>query len=209
MAVPLLISFYTKDTIYEKEVEDLTTSCKELGVDSYIEAREDLGSWDKNCCQKPLFILECLKRYNRPLLWVDADAIVMQKPTFCNKEIDLAFYFNDQSNQKARSATIYIAPTAAAQVFVSQWHQDCLKELSKNQPVPYGDQSVLIALLRKFPLRVGHLPLAYTVIFDRDQVALDQIVILHFQASRTALMNETLWKTLSGKQLKALRMNSV
>ncbi|HAB98582.1 MAG TPA: hypothetical protein DCE71_02020, partial [Parachlamydiales bacterium] len=58
MNTPLIISFYTQNTIYEKEVEDLEASCQSLELAYYIEGRKDLGTWEENCCQKPLFILE-------------------------------------------------------------------------------------------------------------------------------------------------------
>lgn len=208
MTEPFLISFYTKDTIYEKEVKDLITSCECLGIEYCIEAREDLGSWDKNCCQKPLFILECMEKYNRPLVWVDADAIVMQKITLHYDNVDLALYFNNRSRNEARSATIYIAPTVFAKDFVLQWYEYCLKALSKGQPVPYADQSVLCDALKASPaLRVAELPLEYTSIFDRDPVSISKVMILHFQASRTALMPRVLWENISGTELKAMRMN--
>ena len=208
MTAPLLISFYTKNTIYEKEIADLSASCQALEIESCIEAREDLGSWDKNCCQKPLFILECMEKYNRPLLWVDADAIVMQKITLNYDNTDLALYFNNRSRNEARSATIYIAPTVFAKDFVLQWYEYCLKALSQGKPVPYADQSVLTDALKGSPLlRVADLPLEYASIFDRDPVPMSKIMILHFQASRTALMPRVLWENISGAQLKAMRMN--
>lgn len=209
MQKPLLISFYTKDTIYEKEVEDLAASCKALGVDSCIEGREDLGSWDRNCCQKPLFILECMEKFKRPLLWVDADAILLHKVTLSYEEADLALYFNDRSSHDARSATIYIAFSERAKGFVAEWYDACLSELAKGKPVPYADQSVISHLLRKSSgVRVADLPLEYASIFDRDPLPLDKIAILHFQASRTALMPRLMWEKISGAQLKAMRMGS-
>jgi hypothetical protein len=209
MAIPLLISFYTKNTIYEKEVEDLKASCEALGIESCIEAREDLGSWDKNCCQKPLFILECMEKYKRPLLWVDADGIVMQKITLTYDDVDLALYFNDRVSLEARSATIYIGTTPVAKDFVLKWYEHSLKELAKGDPLPYGDQSTLIHRLRKTPnLKIGDLPLEYVSIFDRDKLPMNEIAILHFQASRTALMPRMLWEHISGKELKAMRIGS-
>ncbi len=209
MIAPLLISFYTKNTIYEKEIADLIASCKSLEIEYCIQAREDLGSWDRNCCQKPLFILECMEKYNRPLLWVDADAVVMQKIALNYDNVDLALYFNNRSTNDARSATIYIAPTVFAKAFISQWYEHCLEALSKGAPVPYADQSVLVDLLRTSPvLKIADLPLEYTSIFDRDPLPMSKIRILHFQASRTALIPKVLWENISGAQLKAMRMDA-
>ena len=113
-----LVSFYTKNTIYEKEIEDLSSSCIALGLDHYIEEREDLGSWEKNCAQKPLFIYECLEKFNGPLLWVDADGIALQKLNLKLENCDLGLYFNEPTH--ARSATIYINSTENAKKFMSK-----------------------------------------------------------------------------------------
>jgi len=203
-----VISFYTKNTIYEKEVEDLAASCRALEIDHYIEAREDLGNWEQNCCQKPLFILECLEKFNKPLLWVDADGVVLQKPSLSFEEFDLGLYYNNVRTKHVRAATVYISPTQAAKNFLKLWHQTCLEKIARREKLPFGDQAVLIALLRKkeIPLKIGKLPLEYTRIFDRDLVPMEKTVIIHFQASRTALMDPIFWKNLTGRDLKAMRM---
>lgn len=202
-----LISFYTKNTIYEKEVEDLTASCQVLQIDHYIEAREDLGSWQKNCNQKPLFILECLERFNEPLLWVDADGVALKQLELDMGTSDIGLYFNNRKTLHARNATIYIAPTAGAKAFLEAWHETLQRQRRK---VPRPDQPVMIELLRKkkVPLQIGDLPLEYMQIFDRDQVPLEKTVILHFQASRTAGMIPLFWQHLTGRELKAIRMGA-
>ncbi len=203
-----LISFYTKNTIYEKEIEDLISSCKALQIDHYIEAREDLGCWEKNCSQKPLFIYECLKRFKEPLLWVDADGIVLKKPDLNLKDFDLGLYFNNIKTRHARNATIYVSPTTASEQFLSLWHRTLLKLNARPNKKFTPDQPVMISLIRKqaIPLKIGELPLEYMQIFDRDQIPLEKTVILHFQASRTAKMDPLFWQNLTGQQLKAIRI---
>ncbi len=203
-----VISFYTKNTIYEKEVEDLATSCQALQIDHYIEAREDLGCWEKNCSQKPLFILECLERFRQPLLWVDADGILLQKPNLQLREFDLGLYFNNIEKHHARNATIYISPTKVAKAFMKLWHETLQKLNSRSNKKLTPDQPVMISLLRKkkIPLKIGLLPLEYMQIFDRDRVPLEKTVILHFQASRTARMDPLFWRHLKGRDLKAIRI---
>ena len=203
-----LISFYTKNTIYEKEIEDLAASCQALQIDHYIEAREDFGCWEKNCSQKPLFIYECLKKFNQPLLWVDSDGIVLKKPDLNLGECDLGLYFNNVRTNHARNATIYVSPTAAAFKFLWLWHQTLQELNAPPQKKLTPDQPVMISLLRKkiIPLKVGSLPLEYMQIFDRDQIPIDKTVILHFQASRTAKMDPLFWNQLTGRELKAIRM---
>ncbi len=195
-----VVSFYTKDTIYEKEVEDLFASCQLLQINHYIEARKDLGNWERNCSQKPLFIYECLERFNEPLLWVDADGILLKKPSLHLPEFDFGLYFNDLKTKHARNGTIYVSPTKKAKAFLLLWYE----ELQKRKTVP--DQPVMIDLIRKVPLKIAPLPIEYSHVFDRDCIPIEKTVVLHFQASRTSGMDPIFWKHLQGRDLKAMRL---
>jgi hypothetical protein len=210
MTTPLIISFYTRDTIYEKEVEDLKTSCQALGVQTFIEGIRDQGSWQKNCCHKPLFILQCLERFQRPLLWVDADAILLRNPRLACTDADVGFYFNDFTRKIARSGTIYTAPTEGACQFLKAWHCSCEATYARMPELPFGDQGQIPDVLTRLDstLKIARLPLEYIHIFDRDNILLEKTVILHTQASRTAQMHAVLWKHLSGQDLKKLRMEN-
>jgi hypothetical protein len=77
--VPIVVSYYTKNTVYEQEAQNLICSCEQFGIDHLVEAVEDLGSWEKNCAFKPYFLQQKMKELQRPLLWVDADAMFLQK----------------------------------------------------------------------------------------------------------------------------------
>jgi hypothetical protein len=210
MSCPLIVSFYTRDTIYEKEVEDLILSCRGLNLEAHIEPRADLGSWEKNCCQKPEFILECLNRFKRPILWVDADAMILQRPSLSYDGFDLAIHFNDFEKRIVRSGTIYAAPTAAAKRLMSRWHRACLQTFDRLKDLPYGDQGQLPKLLLSAKsLKVAKLPVEYVQIFDRDPIPIERAVILHSQASRTARMHPAIWKRLTGRDLKKMRISSI
>lgn len=204
----MIISFFTENTIYEREVEDLLSSCRSLDLEHHIASEKDLGSWEKNCCQKPRFILESLKKFQKPLLWVDADAMILRKPSIdAFQTFDIGFYFQEEMN-RARAGTIYVAPTKAAFDFLEKWDRTCQERLSIYGELPGADQAILNELLKEeTKLKVAELPLAYVRIFDRDPLSWEETVILHFQASRTALMNPLLWKHLTGRDLKHLRMS--
>lgn len=203
----MIISYYTKNTIYEREVEDLLSTCLKLHLDHYIVAKEDLGSWERNCCEKPLFILECLQKFQKPLFWVDADAMILQKPSFYWNEYDVGFYFQDEQDH-ARAGTIYASYTKATLDFLRSWHLACQERFSALGQLPGADQAILNELLYKKPLlKIAKLPVEYVRIFDRDPIAWEKTVILHFQASRTARMDPLLWQHLTGLDLKHLRMS--
>ncbi len=203
MELPLIISFYTKNTIYEKEVAELIESCQMLQLDFVIEEKEDLGHWQSNCRAKPLFIYESLKKYQRPLFWVDADAIILKKPN-CFMDSDVGFYFNNWEERNARAGTIFSLPTKRALSFFLLWHEKC----QKMPDSPHGDQHFLPEVFQETSsdLRIENLPVSYVQVFDRDPTPLSETHILHTQASRTARMEGLLWKHLSGRDLKRARM---
>ena len=198
-----LISFYTENTIYEKEIETLESCCAKLRIPHYIEKRKDLGSWQKNCSQKPLFIHECLEKFQEPLFWVDADALVLRPLHLQLPPCDMALYFNCFKTKHARNGTIYISPTEGSKKFLLQWYEE-LQNINTHTPTP--DQPVMIELLQKTSLHIEKLPLSYSLVFDRDPLPLDQTVILHFQASRSRQIPPFLWEQYSGLQLKLMRL---
>lgn len=79
---PLVCSFYTQDWDYPKYAARLLARCEELGVPCVVSKIESKGSYLKNTCQKPAFILECLERFKRPIFWVDVDTEINVKPGF-------------------------------------------------------------------------------------------------------------------------------
>ena len=58
---PLIVSYYTAGTGYEVEVQNLIASCRKLDLQADIVPIPSRGSWDKNCCYKPEFLLEKLQ----------------------------------------------------------------------------------------------------------------------------------------------------
>ena len=74
---PKVISYYTKNTLYEREVEDLTKSLEDFKLDYHIEGIEDFGGWERNCCFKPTFIKSKLLQFKKPVLWIDIDAVIL------------------------------------------------------------------------------------------------------------------------------------
>src|SRR5690348_12544495 len=79
-AFPLVVSFYTKDTYYQWEVQNLIASCEKFKVEHYVEGIPSFGSWELNCAYKPFFIHQMLQKFKRPLFWLDADAVFVRKP---------------------------------------------------------------------------------------------------------------------------------
>jgi hypothetical protein len=190
--VPLVVSYYTKKTPYEKEVENLIESCKLFNVEYHIEGIEDRGSWKENCAYKPYFLREKMKQFKRPILWVDADAIFLKGLRFEEFMFsDLVFYY-DLSIQDPRfsamAGTVYINATEGGRASLDLWcyyTEEILK--MTGEVTPYLDQaSLYFTVLSKPSFNYTELPITYVKVFDRsiEGIHPSEVVIEHNQASR-------------------------
>lgn len=190
---PLIVSYSTLDSLYEEEIKDLILSCKSLNLEYSIDNINTFGSWEKNCCYKPKFILEKLLTYKKPLLWVDADAIIIKKPiidNFLNDDFAFRFKYDEKNNKKSiRSGTIFINFTNQAINFLKAWDLECQKELNdQNKMHEVWDERCLFKLIHDGKLKISfsELSIGYCKIFDKynDKVDDENTYILQFQASR-------------------------
>ena len=89
MNMPLIISFYTNDWKYPEFAKNLQNNCEQLNLEFYIQEKPNLNSYVNNCNIKPKFILECLLKFKRSVLWVDVDNSIVKVP---NEMIDASEY---------------------------------------------------------------------------------------------------------------------
>ena len=190
MTFPTIICFYTPNTGYEKEVEGLIASCKKFDLSYSIDPIPNFGTWEKNCCFKPKYILKKLTDLKRPVLWLDADAIIAKKPTlFETLDADIALRIveelpNDHQS-KMISGTIFVNHTPAAFEILKDWDQET-ETLFKQDPHLW-DQVSLRNVLLQSPAKVYPLDHRYYQVFNKieDEETLQKAIIVHFQASRT------------------------
>jgi hypothetical protein len=180
----LVVAYYTIDTPYEAEVENLRRSLAGMPLAAEIAAVPNLRAWQANTQYKAEFLRDMLARHGdrHRLLYVDADAVFRQYPSLLDDiECDIAVHFMPRG---PLSGTIYLEPTPAAEALVHAW-------IAANRAHPdRWDQVNLGAVIRerrtRGDLRVVELPVEYTFIFDlarRDHPDA-RPVIEHFQASR-------------------------
>ncbi len=187
---PLVISFYTKNTPYQLDAHHLMASCDKFGIEHHIEGIDSYGSWELNCSYKPFFIAEKLRQFERPVLWVDVDAVFAQKPKPLKVfEKDFAVYFqpdlkNDHPS-KIRSGTIFVNHTERGNQILKSWAQECQRLLVDPERIEeFWDQIALrnVYLSQK---NLGRLPLSYIKILGHPiDVKCPKPVIIHCQASR-------------------------
>jgi hypothetical protein len=92
---PLVVSFYCGDAYYYRAAEKLKQDCVRLGVDHHVVEAPLPASvpWVTACRYKVRFIAECLRTHARPVLWVDADCSLLERPSLLNScQADFAFF---------------------------------------------------------------------------------------------------------------------
>ncbi|WP_420421652.1 putative nucleotide-diphospho-sugar transferase [Simkania sp.] len=185
---PLIVSYYTAGTGYEEEVQNLIASCKKLDLQTDIVPIQSRGSWDKNCCYKPEFLLEKLDEHQRPVVWVDADAIFLKKPTlFDSLECDVALRTYEElpldHPSKVYTGTVYFSNNEKARSLLKRWAEESQKMLQEEEKEVWDQVSIKQALFGSdvdlFPL-----PDTYATIYDKQLTPNEDAVILHYQASR-------------------------
>ena len=187
---PIIISYYTENTPYEEEIKGLIASCEKLNLPMSIDSIPNFGTWEKNCCFKPKYILKKLLDLQSPVLWIDADAIIYQKPTlFETLDVDVAVRIvEDVENNhpsKIISGTLFFNHTPKAIQVLQEWDEET-ETLLKNDPELWDQISLRNVLLRS-SASVYPLDVRYYQVYNRieDEETLKNSLIIHFQASRT------------------------
>lgn len=188
-ALPIVVNCYTTGTPYEIEVENLRASLDKLGMEHEIIGVPSHGTWEKNCAFKSQFIFDMYKRLDRPVLWVDADAVVNELPMLlAGAEADFAI--GKTLGWQFNSGTAYFNRTPLGELLLKTWVECC------RQDPKIWDQIHLDRaweeITAKNSLYTQWLPQTYVKIFDmpwesRLLVASNdtcRAVIEQFQASR-------------------------
>lgn len=176
----IVCAYYTP--LYKEEALQLMDTCLIHSINFWIEPLPDLGSWDKNTHFKPKFIQRCLEKFNKPILYVDADARFMKYPEmFHNIQADVSYFKGDvwgRGHEETVSATIYLKPNERVFKLLKQWEELCNQELHIN------DQELLAMELGKNYVSQEILPIEYCAIFDSPMISGKDPIILQTQASR-------------------------
>ena len=183
----LVVAYYTRNTPYEKEAEVLKVSLEALGYEYDFLAIDDQGSWQKNTQYKAHAIKQLLiKHAPRPILYLDVDAIMIQKPIVLDDlpaDVDIAAVHYNGSTELL-SGTIYMRQTALP--VVERWI-----ELNRLYPeyLPDGrkawDQRTLRLAILETKANFYELPQEYTWIVELTQKSHPGLapVILHTRGS--------------------------
>jgi hypothetical protein len=155
---PVFISFYTKK--YERFVKDWCDDMHRFRLRHCVAYRDLNTRWQLICYYKPSFILEMMERFRQPVVWVDIDARIRQRPDLIlhmPPEVDFGYCLTTSSLQNLKvlrdgygkvkivtGGTIYLSASEAALELVRRW-----VELCKHRDY-YSDQQVLTEVFGEY-----------------------------------------------------------
>lgn len=121
---PLVVSAYTVDShlgdYYKQASKNLSRSCIDHDIQHVIYPLRAAKDWFEGCSLKPTVIAHALKTYQRPILWLDADAVVLKYPSLLETlKANIALHVGAGGHWL--SGTLFVTP--AALTFVQQWQQ--------------------------------------------------------------------------------------
>ena len=188
----VIISYFTKGTPYEQEIENLHESLHRFNLPHLIMSAPSRGSWIKNVQINEELILKAMEDCpGKAIVSLDADAVIQRYPAlFETLDCDFAAHYHiwPKGNRKELfCSTMYFKNCSDTRIFLL----DCLKRYRENpttrqQPnmmaVFEGRYRTSVPSWRK-RLKFTNLPPQYCKIFDL-MGEIKYPVIEQFQASR-------------------------
>ncbi|KAA8733192.1 glycosyltransferase family 77 protein [Acinetobacter qingfengensis] len=179
-----IFGFNTNDKLYRKHANILALSAKRFDIDVFFEeiSKDD---WQKIIAFKPTFIAKMRKKLTGKILFIDADAIILEdiRPYFDTITEDIAVHYIN--GNRLISATIFINDTENAKLLLAEWEKRQLQQPDR------WDQIVLQEVLDEWEsegkIQLKKLPPNFTFIFDTSKNTYGNNIkpmIKHFQASR-------------------------
>lgn len=183
---PIYTAFFTRATIYEQEAARLRRSLDRLGLPHDFTAIADRGSWEANTHFTAIHLQAMQAKYpDRPIVYLDADAVVWQTPAIFDDLAELGTHdiaVHYRRGVELLNGTLWLAPTLTARIVVDRYAAACAA-----RPAFRDEQRFLAQAINETPgVRVLRLPPEYCWIHDlmADDIGDKDPVVEHLQASR-------------------------
>ena len=203
---PIVVSFFTKGTGYEKEIKRLEESCHKFGLEYDFLGVENLGTWRKNIHSRIKILLGFLDKHTgRDILYIDADGAILNYPVLFDNfqedfgavEIDRQRYFPGTWNKSIWSeairgkfeilgGTMYFKNNKNARAMLEEW-----EKLDAPMDTVLSQVHLQKAIDSVPGFKFKKLPDNYCQIFD-IMASAGEPVIEHYQASRRGLLTTKL-----------------
>lgn len=187
-----VVSFYTKDTGYEKEIKKLEASLLRFGIEYHFFAYPSLGKWRRNLNYKSDCIAKAFDLFpGKDIVFLDADAVVQKHPALFDAlsegdKYDIAVFYHAASGLERNELvanTMWYQNNGMSRRVVQRWHQKALEhpELRHQKCLDIATREMIAA---GEPLRIYALPFEYALIYDHPNARGRDAVIKQFQVSR-------------------------
>jgi hypothetical protein len=123
---PVVVSFGTRDGVYDAYLGRLEESCRSVGQPVLTETFPAMPA-ENALALKATFIKFKLLTQGRPVIWIDADAVLTAPIVLPPGAWDVGSVKNNLDNPKNPVAALCIAfrPTVAALRFLEHWEAFC------------------------------------------------------------------------------------
>ena len=126
-----IISFYSDvdgTTYYSDCAKRLAPQLTALDIPHDIRDKPSLGSYQKNCLSKPLFIASMLAEKKKPVVWLDVDASVIRTMEMLDSyegNTDIGIACSQNNIMTAIPCMMYFGYTDASNWFLNEWISMC------------------------------------------------------------------------------------
>lgn len=191
-----ICSYYTINTLYYQVAHDyLMPSLSKFNLLTDIRGIKNLGSWNANTSYKSSFVLQMLNKYKEDIVFLDADAEVLQYPDIFNlvpNEYIIAAHYLDKDKwyngnfggeKELLSGTCFFRNCDETIRIVKDWVLACENNLN------VWEQKLLQQVIKLNNIKVYDLPIEYCYIKtlpngSEPHVKVAMPVIVHNQVSR-------------------------
>lgn len=167
------VSYYTKNTPYEKHAKNLKVSLDNFNLNYDIQEIESKETWSANILHKPQFLLEMLEKHKSPIIWTDADTQIHANPEFfssCFSDISIRINdFKDDSDlNKMLTHTMFINNTSSAKKLLMLWQKECVRRYKKDKVL--FDRQCLKSVILHYPtiVEIKRLPINYCTLLTNS-----------------------------------------
>lgn len=145
-----VISYYTENTPYKQEAENLINSLLPYGIHYSVYPIKNKGDWVLNCGEKPSIIYRALEHLKEDVLFLDADAIVCREIPELNYDVP-GICWSGPEPIRVASGTIFFPYNEASQNLLEDW----IKEQEK-YPNKYDQINLQSVLSRHKYINLSH-----------------------------------------------------
>lgn len=158
----IIVGYYTSDSTYAQHAHLLQVSVARFGIKCDLEKIEP-EEWLSIVAQKPRIILDKIRKWQQPVLYLDADSVVLKDitPYFDGLNTDIAVHYKE--DRELISSSLYFDYNPRVISLLEDW------ESTQKAHPHIWDQKVLQSVLEKpehKDIRRHRLPMEFLYIFD-------------------------------------------